>query len=135
MLESALPAMIVLHPAAPAKPPEGDGCNGCGLCCAVAPCPLGIWLSKRRHGRCAALKWDDRLGRYGCEAATAPKRWFPALPESLARGLALRWIAAGRGCDSDLLAQPASGDDAVLHDATTLHDQLQADLGFGQHRQ
>ena len=80
-------------------------CNGCGLCCSVAPCPLGMWLSKKRLGTCVALSWDDNLGRYHCGVVMAPKRWLPWLPEPVARRWAKRWIAAASGCDSDL--QPA----------------------------
>ena len=37
------------------------------------------------------LRWSDDEGRYRCGALTVP----------LLRPLASRWIAAGRGCDSD----------------------------------
>ena len=42
-------AVIYLHPAAPAKPAVGAACNGCGVCCAWQPCPLGMLVSGRRH--------------------------------------------------------------------------------------
>jgi hypothetical protein len=98
-----LPRVILLHADAPPKPPEGQACNGCGLCCAAAPCPLGMVASRRRHGACAALEWAEARGHYRCGVLAQPKRWLPWLPERLARALVRRWIAAGRGCDSDLL--------------------------------
>ena len=38
----------------------------------------------------------------GCGVVDEPDRWLPWLPAALARRLALRWIAAADGCDSDL---------------------------------
>ena len=98
--------MILLQPVAPPKPPEGEPCNGCGVCCAAEPCPLGMLLSRRRHGACRALSWDETQGLYRCGVLDQPARWMPWMPRSLARTLARRWIAAGRGCDSDLQALP-----------------------------
>jgi hypothetical protein len=106
------PRIIHLHPAAPTKPATGAACNGCGVCCAAEPCPLGMLLSRRGRGACAALEWHAADARYRCGALAAPARWLPWLPAPLARGLAGRWIAAGRGCDADLEPQaagPASG--------------------------
>jgi hypothetical protein len=94
--------VILLHQAAPPKPAEGQPCNGCGLCCAAAPCPLGMLLSRKRRGACAALQWDDSAGLYRCGVLQAPQRWLPWLPRAWARRLARRWIAAATGCDADL---------------------------------
>ena len=102
MPQSASRTIIVLHPEAAAKPAAGTPCNGCGLCCAVEPCPLGMLLSGRRTGRCVALKWRDIDGRYHCDAAESPQKWLPVLPKPLASRLVLRWIAAGQGCDCSL---------------------------------
>ncbi len=95
--------MILLHPQAPPKPGTGSPCNGCGVCCAAAPCPLGIWLSRRRQGACVALSWSDEGSRYVCGALTEPLHWLPWLPAGTGAALARRWIAAAKGCDSDLL--------------------------------
>ena len=37
--------LIRIHADAPAKPPVGAPCNGCGVCCLLEPCPLGVLLS------------------------------------------------------------------------------------------
>ena len=96
--------MIWLHTAAPRKPQAGQACNGCGVCCAAQPCPLGMLLSRNRHGACHALLWDEAATRYHCGVVAQPRRWLPWLPARLARRLALRWIAAAHGCDSNLEA-------------------------------
>lgn len=82
---------------APDKPEFGAPCNGCGLCCAVETCPLGMVLFRRRKGPCPALEWRD--GRYVCGVLDAPDRFVPLLPRRWAARLVARWIAAGRGCD------------------------------------
>jgi hypothetical protein len=101
--------IILLQPAAPAKPAPGQPCNGCGVCCAWQPCPLGVLVSRRRHGACSALRWHDDSATYRCAMVSAPQTMWPALPgwlQPLVRRLARRWIASGAGCDSDLQAEP-----------------------------
>ena len=100
---------ILLHPGAPAKPVPGEACNGCGVCCAAEPCPLGMWLSRRRRGACVALHWDTQASIYRCGVLSQPDRWLGWLPARWARSLARRWIAAAKGCDSDLETQRATG--------------------------
>lgn len=98
------PTVIHLHAAAPAKPAAGAACNGCGVCCAWQPCPLGVLVTRRRHGACAALRWHDGAGHYRCGLLSAPRSVWPRCPrplEPLLRRLARRWIAAGLGCDCE----------------------------------
>lgn len=87
------PRVIEIHPDAPPKPAEGAACNGCGVCCLAEPCPLGVLISRRRHGACSALRWDG--ARYLCGV-------LAARPQGLAGWLVRRWIAAGQGCDCSL---------------------------------
>jgi len=98
--------VILLHPLAPPKPRPGQPCNGCGVCCAAEPCPLGVVLTRSRRGRCAALHWDPVQTRHCCGALGTPASTFgaPAWAAPLLRRLVARWIAAGSGCDSDLEA-------------------------------
>jgi len=96
---------ILLQAEAPPKPPEGAACNGCGVCCAWAPCPLGVLLSRRWRGRCAALRWAPAERRYRCGALLAAGRHRPRLtrlPTRLAQRLLARMIGAARGCDAAL---------------------------------
>lgn len=112
--------VIHIHPEAPSKPQLGAPCNGCGLCCLVEPCPLGMLLSGRRTGACDALRWQAEAGVYRCGAITEPRAVLrAALPQPLRSlvfvltplldRLARRWIAAGVGCDSSLQVQVAAG--------------------------
>ena len=80
---------ITIHPQAPLKPAEGQPCNGCGVCCLVEPCPLGMVLSLKTKGACRMLRWHDELGLYRCGALELP----------VLKYVAKRWIAAGVGCD------------------------------------
>lgn len=109
-MRRAGPTVIHLHPDAPAKPPAGAACNGCGVCCAWQPCPLGVLASGRRHGACAALRWDDGGRHYRCGLLSAPRSVWPRCPAALVpllQRLARRWIAAGIGCDCSAEAQAA----------------------------
>ena len=105
--------IIHKEPLAPAKPALEEPCNGCGVCCLAEPCPLGMVLSRKRTGACDALVWVASAATYRCGAVTEPQevlqRALPAvlrtlrdpLSPALTR-LAVRWIAAGTGCDCKL---------------------------------
>jgi hypothetical protein len=106
--------VVWLHPGAPPKPAEGAPCNGCGLCCLAEPCPLGVLVSRRRKGACAALRWSEVDGRYLCGMVADPggvtgitSPWAVRAMSAWAR----RSISAGVGCDAQLDAEapPSSG--------------------------
>ncbi|WKB53326.1 hypothetical protein [Eleftheria terrae] len=100
--------VIYLQAAAPAKPAEGQACNGCGVCCADEPCPLGQLLGTHRRGGCRALAWNEAQGRYRCGAITEPATHLPKALRWAAPALSLvarRLVAAGKGCDSSVMAQ------------------------------
>ena len=76
-----------------------------------APCPIGIVVSGRFHGRCRALVWHAEAAHYRCGVVDAPAlrtprglRWAAPLLARLAR----RYISAGSGCDCSLEAGEAS---------------------------
>jgi hypothetical protein len=105
---SLTPAIVWLHPEAPAKPATGAPCNGCGLCCLSEPCPLGMVVSRRRTGACVALRWNDGDRRYRCAMVADPggvTGWTRPWQLRALSWLAHRWIAAGVGCDAQLQAQ------------------------------
>jgi hypothetical protein len=96
--------LIAIHARAPAKPRWGEPCNGCGICCAAEPCPVGQLRFRQRHGTCPALEWNAASSHYRCALVTDPRRLIPGLPGFLDRvvvALLRRQIAAGGGCDFD----------------------------------
>jgi len=61
-------------------------------------------VSRKRHGPCDALRWDDDDHRYRCGLLSDPtgttglrRPWALRWMKALAR----RWIAAGQGCDAE----------------------------------
>lgn len=93
---------VELHPLSPAKPDYAAPCNGCGVCCALEPCPVAQVFLLQRSGKCRALLWQDESRRYLCGMAVCPDRYVGLIPERLrahaGRFFASR-IAAGAGCD------------------------------------
>lgn len=93
---------VELHPLSPDKPAHGAPCNGCGVCCAVGPCPVAHVFLFQARGKCRALVWQDEPGLYVCGMVVCPERYMPLLPQAL-RATAGRFfasrIAAGAGCD------------------------------------
>ena len=92
---------IHLHRNAPRKPAADAPCNGCGVCCAAEPCPVGSLRFLRRRGPCPALEWHGDL--YRCGLLARPRhylQWLPRRWEGTAHRLLRRWIASGLGCDS-----------------------------------
>jgi hypothetical protein len=97
--------ILHMHEAAPPKPAWAEPCNGCGVCCAYAPCPVGMLISRRRTGACAALQWMESESRYRCGVLVDPARHTglrARWAQRLIRRLAGRMISAGSGCDCSL---------------------------------
>lgn len=66
-------------------------------------------LSGARSGPCQALRWQDSGNRYVCGAIVEPRsvlpgwlNWAGGWAAVFLPRLALRWVAAGQGCDSSL---------------------------------
>ena len=62
--------IIHLHRSAPAKPAEGQPCNGCGVCCALETCPAARLRFLQKAGPCPALEWSVVETRYHCGLLT-----------------------------------------------------------------
>jgi hypothetical protein len=106
MAKPDLPRVIHLRLEAPPKPELGQPCNGCGVCCAAEPCPLGVLVSRRRHGACRALQWSAALSRYRCGLVSQPTSvlaWLPEWAGPAVAALSRRWISAASGCDAALI--------------------------------
>ena len=58
----------------PRKPPEGDACNGCGLCCAVQLCPIVIELLPDAQAPCPAMEFSGE--RFWCGLIRRPSRYL-----------------------------------------------------------
>jgi len=92
-----MPQVIHIHAEAPAKPAVGQPCNGCGVCCLAEPCPVGMLISRRRHGACNVLVWSPAQSRYRCGLLlTSGRRWWTRWWQRWAA----RVISAGSGCDA-----------------------------------
>lgn len=105
-----MPEQIIhLHRTAPAKPAEGDACNGCGVCCALETCPAARLRFLQRQGPCPALEWQAEESRYRCGLVMRPAHYLGglSLPGMPLKQLLSRWIAAGKGCDCS--AEVANG--------------------------
>lgn len=93
---------VPLHRDAPAKPLEGEPCNGCGVCCIMARCPMAWLLLPLGKGACPALEWRDDELRYRCGLVLSPGdhlAWLPRRWQARASRWLARRIAAGTGCD------------------------------------
>jgi len=97
--------VIRIHPAAPDKPAFGAPCNGCGVCCLAAPCPVSAALLRHRENACPALVWQEQGQLYRCGMLQHPAqycRWLPKMFERTVIVLVRRWLALDIGCDSSL---------------------------------
>jgi hypothetical protein len=101
-MSKTLTQIIELHPLAPPKPEYGASCNGCGVCCAVEPCPVAYLFLFQFKGRCRALLWQNDTSRYLCGMVVCPDEYVRLIPQRL-RGVMGRFfssrIAAEYGCD------------------------------------
>ena len=96
---------ITIHALAPEKPPIDQPCNGCGICCALEPCPVSLALLWPHQQPCRALTWDDATRRYLCGMVVAPAQHLKLIPDfanGVASKLFKRWIAANQSCDAEI---------------------------------
>lgn len=91
------------------KPPHGQPCNHCGICCIATLCPLGKHVFRRQMGPCPALAYDDDL-HASCGLVTDPMRFAPertaAKGDDTMSAAASLIIGASTGCDARINGEP-----------------------------
>lgn len=82
------------------KPPEGDPCNGCGMCCQNQACALSFDLLKSSVAPCIALEWTG--DRYACGLVVRPGHYLDieSFADDYIGSLISRVLGVGKGCDS-----------------------------------
>lgn len=105
---------------APAKPAYGQPCNGCGVCCLAAQCPISTAVFGRVPV-CPALE-PVEAGGYRCGLIAAPGPYLDLPPHWAAlTGEAFGVIlGAGSGCDA---AMSDADHDAAEADAADLRQR------------
>ena len=98
------PYALIPRSIAQKKPPHGQPCNRCGLCCMMTLCPLAQHVFGRELGPCPALE-RDADGTASCGLIADPGKH--ALGYTLRAGgreaasdAAKLLIGAGIGCDA-----------------------------------
>lgn len=89
-----LVAAALRQPVAP-KPAEGAPCNGCGACCILEVCEIGVALGLDGSGACRGLRFTGE--RYVCGPIAEPEPF--GLCADHAEALALL-LGVGAGCCS-----------------------------------
>lgn len=90
------------------KPPHGEACNSCGLCCMHEICPLGEILFERSRGPCPTLEWNGV--KSACGLVMNPVRYVVLAGKARLAGsgravlseTAADLIGTGIGCDAQL---------------------------------
>lgn len=90
------------------KPPHGQPCNRCGLCCMITLCPMGRQVLRQVEGPCPALTFDKDGSR--CGLVDHPNLYAPVVTErhglEAASAAAAFIIISGVGCDARINGEP-----------------------------
>lgn len=98
------PAVLAPKGRLDAKPPHGQPCTHCGLCCEATLCPLGQHVFKTDRGPCPALSYDGG-GKSVCGLIVYPEQHasIKCLVQHGAKALgnaAALLNGSGLGCDA-----------------------------------
>lgn len=102
------PVFIATHAALEKKPPHGQPCTRCGLCCVATLCPLARIVFGHESGPCPALSYDADGSR--CGLVDNPMAY--AMRLTLKNGVqamsdaAKHLIGGGTGCDARFNGEP-----------------------------
>lgn len=101
----------VTRAAAAMKPPHGQPCNRCGVCCEVSLCPLGahVFQMPETLGPCPALMGEPGVST-SCGLVVEPEWWAPLLVALYGKDVmsqaASVIVSAGDGCDARINGEP-----------------------------
>ena len=91
----------------PSKPPHGQPCNGCGLCCTHERCPLAARIFGAGD-QCPAL--ETQGVSFVCGLVEHPDRYTPdrvaQYGQDAVGAAAAILIGAGHGCDAQQPGEP-----------------------------
>jgi len=99
-----------------AKPPHGQPCNNCGLCCHISQCKISVAMFGGGAVPCPALVKAGE--RYVCGIVTSLEERSDASLHATAAKIIL---GAGRGCDCRINGEP------VDHEFNHAWDQWEED--------
>jgi hypothetical protein len=92
------------------KPAHGSPCNGCGVCCQITLCPVGIAQFGHKAGPCEAIQTE--AGKAVCGLVANPQRYAPLKVARFGveklRSAAMLLISSGKGCDFYFHGEPTS---------------------------
>lgn len=107
------------------KPPHGQPCTSCGLCCVATLCPLARHVFGGELGPCPALEWEGEDSRCGLVVHPMVYSMSVTLNHGVAAAseAALMLIGSGTGCDARFNGEPA---DHAFYGALRDHDRRNA---------
>lgn len=91
------------------KPPHGEPCTRCGLCCIMQLCDLGQRLFGKKQGPCPALHYDENDNSV-CGVVFNPQLYkdMPDWTIEIMRESAALLLNSGNGCDMRINGEPVN---------------------------
>lgn len=80
------------------KPPYGDPCNGCGMCCQEEACHLSVVYLGSSVAPCIALEWDGERYRCGLVLHSSKYLETPEFGDEVIAPLLSELLGVGKGC-------------------------------------
>ena len=107
------------------KPPHGQPCTRCGVCCIASVCPVGAAVISQTAGPCPVLRFDG--DESSCGLVAEPMKYRPVATVAFGREAmaeaARHLIGSATGCDARFNGEPA---DDAFYAALDEHDRKTA---------